>query len=82
MIGSAPVEHAPPDSDWDLLVFGERDSMSRLQAHTPLHRNDVDCLVMIDSDRFQSAWGRSRKGARWLVGTGESYRIGAQCTPR
>jgi hypothetical protein len=55
--------------DYDeLLLFGERGTLTRLRASAHLHRSDVDVLVVHDGDRFENAWGRRRVSgslARW-----------------
>ena len=55
LFGSRANATERPDSDWDLLVFGLPKAFSQLEGAKELHRPDVDCLVLIDADRIQSA---------------------------
>src|SRR3954471_20012257 len=41
----------------ELLVVADRPTLERLRAATDLHRADLDVLVVIDGDAFESAWG-------------------------
>jgi predicted nucleotidyltransferase len=62
LIGSRANGTAQPDSDCDLLVFGNGESLSQLQTARDLHRDEVDCLVLVDgTDKFKSAWGSKAK---------------------
>lgn len=61
LIGSRANGAERPDSDWDLLVFGDEASIAQLRAAQHLHREDVDCLVMADDTNFESAWGDKLK---------------------
>ncbi len=61
LIGSRANGTERPGSDWDLVVFGRAGSLNCLKKRRELHRSDVDCLVMTDSDQFVSAWGPDRK---------------------
>jgi predicted nucleotidyltransferase len=64
LVGSRANGTARPDSDWDFIVFGDSHTFSQLQAAADLHRIDVDCLVVSDSDAFESAWGsKSKRGS-------------------
>jgi hypothetical protein len=84
LIGSRASGTANPDSDWDLLVFGGPESYARLRAANELHRGDVDCLVVVDGDEFQSAWGSRLKSGtlskwRWdRTGSSEAHYIEAK----
>lgn len=68
LIGSRANGSSRPDSDWDLLVFGPEDTFARLHAAVDLHRDDVDCMVVLEGGDLQSAWGRRIKSGalyRW-----------------
>jgi hypothetical protein len=52
----------------ELLAFADTATLSRLRKSEHLHRADVELLVVIDGDLFESAWGpRKLSGslARW-----------------
>jgi len=61
LLGSRANGTATQDSDWDFLVFGGCYTHAQLKTATQLYRHNVDCLVMIDKDRFKSAWGEKEK---------------------
>lgn len=67
LIGSRANGSPRPDSDWDFLAFANPTVLAVLQAETTLHRHDVDFLVVVDGDNFQSAWGEFKSGSltRW-----------------
>jgi len=51
-----------------LLAFGNDGVLQRLRRCDPLHRPDVEFLVVVDGDRFVTAWGPaiwSGSLARW-----------------
>lgn len=51
-----------------LLAFGSDAVLKRLRRCDPLHRLDVEFLVVVDGDRFVTAWGPaiwSGSLARW-----------------
>ena len=52
---------------WDLVVFGDRHALQRLQEAAHIHREDVRLCVVTDGDRFHSAWGMVQDGSltRW-----------------
>ena len=63
----------------ELLVIADRHTLERLRTTTDLHRADLDVLVVIDGDAFESAWGlRKVSGSlgRWAwrqVSEDEAY---------
>jgi predicted nucleotidyltransferase len=64
LIGSRANGTERPESDWDLLVFGDETSLDCLAQALELHREDVDCLVVGGVDEFSSAWGpRAKSGS-------------------
>jgi hypothetical protein len=51
-----------------LLAFADAPTLERLRRCEHLHRSDVEFLVVIDGDLFESAWGPRRLSgslARW-----------------
>ena len=65
-VGHASDAAAPERCE--LLVFADRATLESLRKSAPVHRADVELLVVVDGDRFENAWGeRSVSGslARW-----------------
>lgn len=62
-----------------LLVFADRPTLERLRKCDHLHGSDVELLVVVDGDVFETAWGaRKLSGslARWAwrqVSAHEAY---------
>jgi hypothetical protein len=63
-----------PDKAWTakgdqrLLAFADRETLERLRKCDHLHRSDVELMVVLDGDVFETAWGaRKLSGslARW-----------------
>jgi hypothetical protein len=54
--GGAPEAQGP--FDWDLVAFADASALRALRKATDLHRADVLLRVVIDSDRFEVAWGK------------------------
>lgn len=63
LLGSRANGTARDDSDWDLLVFGSEDVFECLQSNDEVHRDDVDCFVLLDDDAFERAWGERKSGS-------------------
>jgi hypothetical protein len=66
------IDHRPdesrPAAQCGLLAFADAPTLERLRRCEHLHRVDVEFLVVIDGDLFESAWGpRKLSGslARW-----------------
>jgi hypothetical protein len=52
----------------DLLLFADGPTLHALRKSNPLHRADVQVLVVIDGERFENVWGTHRLSgsiARW-----------------
>jgi hypothetical protein len=45
---------------WDLVAFADMLTLQRLRNAADLHRDDVHFRVVIDGDRFETAWGALR----------------------
>ena len=63
-----PDESRPAPLRHELLAFADAPTLQRLRRCEYLHRVDVEFLVVIDGDLFESAWGpRKLSGslARW-----------------
>lgn len=56
-LGHAPGEPWTHLAQRRLLGFAEAATLGRLRAAEHLHRADVEFLVVVDGDRFASAWG-------------------------
>jgi hypothetical protein len=64
-VGDQP---APTAVQYELLAFADKATLQRLRRSENLQRADVEFLVVIDGDVFESAWGpRKLSGslARW-----------------
>jgi hypothetical protein len=67
------MDHCPDESRLtparhELLAFADASTLQRLRRYEHLHRVDVEFLVVVDGDLFESAWGpRKLSGslARW-----------------
>ena len=59
LIGSRANGAANEASDIDLLVWGDAVTLECLISNEQLHRNDVDCLVLVGG-KFESAWGKRK----------------------
>jgi hypothetical protein len=67
-LGHDGLAEVAPDQSHSLLVFADRHALQTLQKADRLHRADVQVLVVLDGDEFESVWGPRRlKGslARW-----------------
>lgn len=60
MLGSRANGTAREDSDWDLLIIGNEQTLRFLRTATHLHRADIDCLVATNEE-FENAWGEKLK---------------------
>ena len=62
------LDAAPSHRRHELLIFADRPTLECLRAATGVRRADLDVLVVVDGDLFESAWGlRKLSGslARW-----------------
>ena len=59
LIGSRANGVAKDASDIDLLVWGDALTLECLMSNEHLHRNDVDCLVLVGV-KFENAWGKRK----------------------
>jgi predicted nucleotidyltransferase len=60
LLGSRANGTAREDSDWDLLVLGDEETLKTFRRNPSLHRADVDCLVATN-EQFVNAWGEKAK---------------------
>ncbi len=61
LIGSRANGGATESSDWDFIAIADKQTLSKLENLTELHRPDVDFFVVVDGDNFQCAWGERDK---------------------
>ena len=54
LIGSRANNTASERSDWDLLIFGNRELLFELSNHSPIREADI--FVVTDGNRFKSPW--------------------------
>lgn len=57
-------EILPRPAVGELLVFADHTTLRLLRKCDDLHHSDMEVLVVVDGDRFESAWGK-----RALVGS-------------
>lgn len=62
LTGAHANDTRSPSATWDLLVFADEDTLEALRRDEDRQRPDVCVLVVLDGDRFESAWGESRAG--------------------
>jgi predicted nucleotidyltransferase len=65
LIGSRANGTGNPDSDWDLLVFGDEGLVKELSSCEPVE--GVDLFVVYDGNNFRSPWNHT---ADWAVRVG------------
>ena len=56
LIGSRANDQENPESDWDYLVFADRNLLEILRVDTDLHEPDIDLLVVYDGNSFEEPW--------------------------
>jgi len=67
-VGHDRLELQAPHEGRELLVFADGHTLQKLRQNDHLHRADLQLLVVVDGDRFESAWGPQRVSgslARW-----------------
>jgi predicted nucleotidyltransferase len=73
LLGSRANGNAKADSDWDVLAFADEPTLTALRAKPELKRADVDFLVVVDGDRFESPWWRLDKPRKYKKGRLKSH---------
>ena len=87
------LDHSPDAPDlatppYQLLAFADLATLQSLRRATDLHHEDLSFLVVIDGDRFESAWGACKVSgslARWAwryVSSDEAYYDESRWDPR
>jgi hypothetical protein len=57
-----------PATSTELLAFADHATLASLRKCSELHRSDVELLVVVDGDAFESAWGERQVSgslSRW-----------------
>lgn len=78
------LDHSPEEPclttpPYQLLAFADLATLQALRRATDLHHEELNFLVVIDGDRFESAWGECKVSgslARWAwryVSPDEAY---------
>ena len=62
VLGPKTSDETGRRGEWDLLAFADERTLSALERDESVHRDDVSFLVVIDGERFASAFGRPRSG--------------------
>lgn len=73
LIGSRANATARADSDWDFIVFADSDTLHSLRSAPELARSDIDLLIVVDGDRFESPWPRSDNPGKYKRGHLQNY---------
>ncbi len=55
-------------SDWEFLAFGDREALKEVRSDGRWQRPDVRLFVVVDGDRFESAWGQPESGRLSAIG--------------
>ena len=66
LIGSRAEGTAKADSDWDYLVFADRQILHSLRQRKQFNSSNVDLLVVHDGNGFKKPW---RDGPRTKAGS-------------
>ncbi len=61
LFGSRAKGEARPNSDWNLFVFADDDTLQQLGRNVRFKRADVQLLVVRDGEEFREPWGRNPK---------------------
>jgi predicted nucleotidyltransferase len=56
LIGSRANELPRDDSDWDILVFANREVLTKLRERPILKRKEFDLFIVYNDQDFQEAW--------------------------
>jgi hypothetical protein len=62
LFGSRANETHKPDSDWDVLVFGDCKLLSEISNKG--HPTDLDLFIVTNNNDFECPWPRSSDGVR------------------
>ncbi len=56
LIGSRANELSRDDSDWDILIFANREVLTKLKEQPMLKRKQFDLLIVYNGQDFQEVW--------------------------
>lgn len=73
LVGSRANGRATEASDWDFMVFADQQALMLLRVNTSLACEDIDVLVVVDGNRFESPWPRLDKPYRFKSGHLKNY---------
>jgi len=62
LIGSRANNTFRENSDWDLLIFADEQTLDLMRKATELKRADVDVLVVYDGKNGEEPWPVFKKG--------------------
>ena len=64
LIGSRANSEERESSDWDFIVFADRETFNQLRLVKELHWSNVDLLVVYNSDgQFEKPWDSPKSGS-------------------
>lgn len=64
LMGSRANDSYREDSDWDLLVFANKEILDAMVQHRNLKRKQVDVMVVYDSVNFEEPWPEVEENGR------------------
>lgn len=73
LVGSQANDRAAEESDWDFLVFADQEALMLLRENVALACANIDVLVVVDGNRFESPWPRSDKPGKLKRGHLQNY---------
>lgn len=62
LIGERANGSADPDAVWELVVFADPGTLKTLRDSPDRHRSDVVMMVVVDGERYATAWGDKIEG--------------------
>ncbi len=56
LLGSRSNNSYRDESDWDLLIFADKNILEELKRNSSFKKNGIDVLVVFDGDNFEGPW--------------------------
>lgn len=56
LFGSRANNSYKDDSDWDLLIFANKNILEELKINSSFKKNGIDVLVVFDGKNFEGPW--------------------------
>lgn len=61
LIGSRANGCEKKNSDWDLLIFANKNILESLKTNTKFNSSQIDLLIVFDGKNFQEPWHRANE---------------------